>query len=315
MTVVTRKLMIDGTLAPSAVNFLNEIPEQALFHNEHRLRHPATLYRLSLEKIADAFCPVAEGYLLETDNLRRDPNAPLEMTQLLKCQVHFLRVLQEYLDELWLILKTLVDPKLAAKHGEFAEQYVIENKLPGARSFRDAVECYKSTLRIANKLKHQQCHLRAVGVWFHDSVHLGYCLEEPDANGVLGPSPEIHPDHGAFSFARDLTWHLAHVYLCSEKLVKAIARALSARGMSAPHKIANDHPKWNAVTSILRKIPMAYFPKEMEQAIAKFSFDESSQMLTVKVPFRMHLRLPHPLRVRYVFPVHPHGLSCSPPIP
>jgi hypothetical protein len=209
----------------------------------------------------------------------------------------------------------LVDPKFTTKHGEFAEQYVIENKLPGAKSFHVAIEDYKSTLRIANKLKHQQCHLRAVGVWFRDSVHLGYCLEEPDANGVLGPSPEIHPDYGAFSFARDLTWHLAHVYLCSEKLVKAIERALSVWGMSAPHKIANDDPKWNAVTTILRKIPKAYFPKEMKRPIANFSFDEYSRALTVRVQFRMYIQLPHPLRVGYVFPVHAHGLSCSPPIP
>jgi hypothetical protein len=50
----------------------------------HRLRHPAALYRLSLEKIADAFCPVAEEYILENDNLRHDPKASLDMAQLLK---------------------------------------------------------------------------------------------------------------------------------------------------------------------------------------------------------------------------------------
>jgi hypothetical protein len=42
----------------------------------------------------------------------------------------------------------------------------------------------------------------------------------------LGPSPEIHPNRGAFSFGRDLKWRFFLVYSLSKNLVTAVQRAL-----------------------------------------------------------------------------------------
>ena len=232
MTLITRSLVQNGTFAPSVVNILEQIPESALFFTAQRLRHPSSIYRLSLDKIEESFCRVVEGYLIKTEENREYSSASIHLNQLLKDLSDLLHVLQEHLDELWMILKTLIDPKSAIKTGEYNEKYVVENRLQGAKSFQDAIADYKRYLRIENKLKHQQCFLRGVAVWSRAGVHLGYCLEEPDDHGVLGPSNDIHPDQGAFSFARDLTWHLAHVYWCSEKLVKAVSRVLDSRGIA-----------------------------------------------------------------------------------
>ncbi len=210
---ITRSLSLHGTFSPAAVNVLGQIPSQALFHTRQQLRHPESIYRLSLEKVGDAFCKVAEAYLAKTETYSEaTPPNSWEITELLKHQEDFLRVLQEHLDELWLILKTLVDPTSATEGALFANQYVLANKLSGAKTFEEAIAGYKKSLRIANKLKHQQCCLRGVAVWLPGSAHLGYFLEEPDAKGHLGPSPDIHPDQGAISFARALTWHLFNIY-------------------------------------------------------------------------------------------------------
>lgn len=315
MAVITRSLARDGTFAPSAVNFLDRIPENALFNVAQRLRHPDSIYKLSLGKISGAFCQVAEEYLSKTEEYRSSGSALFQVDLLLKEQANLLRVLQEHLDELWMVLKTLVDPASAMKHGEYNDKYVIESKLPGSKSFQQAIDDYKRTLQIANKLKHQQCYLRGVAVWHPSSVHLGYCLEEIDSQGVFGPSPDIHPDQGAFSFARDLKWHLANVYLCSEKLVKAVTRALDARGMSIRAEKTGDYKEWEKVIALAAKIPPAYFPKETRKSLAGFHFDSDSQTLTVKIPEHMGLHLPHPIKAVYSFTPDRHSTTTKVPIP
>ncbi len=315
MVLVTISPEEDETFAPRALTLLEQIPQNALFNTAHRLRHPASIYRLSLEKIAAAFCLVAEEYLSKTKQNREYNSASLEINQLLKYQADYLHALQEHMDELWMILRTLVDPASAKKAGgEFNQAYVIENKLPGAKSFLDSITSYRNVLRIVNKLKHQQCYLRGVAVWSSLGVHLGYCLEEPDATGFLGPSPDIHPDSGAFSFARDLPWHLAHVYLCSEKLIKTVNAALENRGITLKAKPISS-PGWERVVSLACEIPPAIFPKENGKALARFQLDSGSRRLTIKLPHHLKIHFPEPMRARYATVLDDHNLTHKVPQP
>jgi hypothetical protein len=155
-----------------------------------------------------------------------------ELTGLLQAQENLLRFLQEHLDDCYLILKSLIDPAKAKSKSKFASQYLDTTDLPWAKSFIHATAEYKHSLDIANKLKHQQGRLRGIGVESGGLVRLGYFLEEHHGAGVIGPSREIHPNGGAFSFARDLPLRLFHVYACSEKLVRAIERAMKALNQS-----------------------------------------------------------------------------------
>jgi hypothetical protein len=315
MAIIRRSLVTDGTFSPLAANFLEQIPDDALFYVAQGLRHPDAIYRLSLDKVADAFCKVAEEYQLKTQEYRNGNSTLLQIDQLLIDQGNLLHAFQEHVDELWMILKTLVDPSSAAKHPTFNDKYVIDNKLPGAKSFQDAIADYKKLLRIANKLKHQQCYLRGVAVWFQGGVHLGYCLEEPDNQGIIGPSQEIHPDQGAFSFARDITWHLAHVYLCSEKLVAAVKKVLNTRGISIQSKACASDKKWEKVISLASQIPSAYFPKEVKKPLARFYLDDDSQLLTIKISEHLRLSFPHPLKAGYSFAGDGYSKKFKLPLP
>jgi hypothetical protein len=311
---ITRSLSSHGTFCPAAVNILGEIPSQALFHIDHQLRHPESIYRISMQKLADAFFKVAEAYLEKSEAYRGSkPPETWEITQLLKDQEDLLRVLQEHLDDLWLILKTLVDPSSVTKKPIFADKYVVGSKLPGAKSFEAAIEGYKKSLRIANKLKHQQCCLRGVAIWMSGAAHLGYFLEEPDAKGYLGPSPEIHPDRGAISFARDLRWHLFNVYLCSEKLVGAIEKVLGSRGLHLSRAGCPNDPTWEKVIALGLAVPDAYFPKEIPKH--KVSMQKDSDMLVIEFPKTLRLRFPADIRTSCSMQIDKHSRTYKVPFP
>lgn len=312
---ITRNLLSDGTYSPEAVNFLGQIPREALFYIPHQLRHPDSIYAFSLGKVGEAFSNVADAYLSKERECRGNNPTSLEMSDLLKYQENFLRAMQEHLDDCWLILKTLIDPASATKTPLFADRYVIENRLPGAKSFRDALTAYKSTLRIANKLKHQQGRLRGVAIWLPSGAHLGYFLEEPDANGTIGPSLEIHPDRGAISFARDLGWHLFNVYLCSQKLVSAVSNALEARGLDIQPRVCANDKNWERVVSLAVRIPTAYFPKELPKNVASFHRGGSGQTLTIKFPEHVRLTFPAQMQATCSTVVDGHSPSFKVPLP
>ncbi len=290
---IKRSISVSGTIQPFAVNFLDHIPSDFLFFKSHQLRHPDSIYRLSLEKLAEAFISVTTEYLAKTKEYSSECDA-FEVTELLRHQESFLRTAQEHIDDCWLILKSLIDPATARKQLIFADQYVTANKLPGAKGFQETIRDYKQTLIIANKLKHQQGRLRGVCMWL-PNPHLGYFLEAPDAYGSIGPSPEIHPDKGAFSFARDLTWHLFNVYRTSEKLVSAIKNVLGASNRGIEHNpiaASTGNDKWEEAISLAAQIPNAFFPKEIGKSIASFSYQQQEGILTIECPKHTRLILP-----------------------
>jgi len=52
----------------------------------------------------------------------------------------------------------------------------------------------------------------------------GYFIEGPAASGIIGPDPQIHPGGvTAFSFRRNLLFHLCGLYATSQSLAKALS--------------------------------------------------------------------------------------------
>ena len=159
----------------------------------------------------------------------------------------------------------------------------------------EVTQDYKTSLNIANKLKHNQARLRGVGIYPGDGVYLGYFLEEPDKDGTLGPSPEIHPDQGAFSFARDLKWRFFLVYSLAEKLVRAVERALAGlHQFSIKPGISSQaqNVAWDHLAIAVGNIPFALFPKEMSAAAASVRVTEDQRQLCIKFPDRTRVVYP-----------------------
>lgn len=60
--MIIRNVSVDGNLAPKAINFLAEIPENVLHHEHHGLRHPFSIYHVSLRRVAEALTAVFARY-------------------------------------------------------------------------------------------------------------------------------------------------------------------------------------------------------------------------------------------------------------
>jgi len=314
---IKRNLDRDGTLGPLAVSYLAGIPQQRVFFREQQLRHPASIYNLSLEKLTKAFVAVLEGYATDTTRFSVEPNGGFDLKALLEAQEHLLRCLQEHLDDCYLILKTLVNPATTRVKTIQADQYVVDSKLPGAKAFMQATADYKTSLKIANRLKHNQGRLRGFGIYPGDGVYLGYFLEEPDKAGVLGPSPEIHPDRGAFSFARDLKWRFFLVYSLSENLVKAVERALMGLHHAPLERAAPRQQQtedWNHLVTAISKIPRAIFPRELHANMATVQLTDDGRELAIKFPDRVRIVYP-PFSGRAVVSTVGDGFSTQFKVP
>jgi hypothetical protein len=312
LMIISRSLSADGNFAPSAINFLKNIPEKYLFHTQQRLRHPAAIYSFSLAKISEAFDKVVPEYLSKTSESRYGDGKQFDLSLLLAQQETLLKALQEHIDDCYLILKTLVDPSAATKNPLFTDRYVIENKLPGAKYFQRALVSVKSHLQIANKLKHQQGRLRGVAAWPPASVHFGYFMEEPDDKGVLGPSADIHPDQGAFSFSHDLPLRLWDMYVCSEKLVEAVKKALSTLYRFELVPCVASEPCWESVIGNICKLPLAIFPKERQKPVAKFVLVDQD---TLEIHFPVIENFPFSAPLRMTTSTKGDGYSTSFKVP
>jgi hypothetical protein len=95
--------------------------------------------------------------------------------------------------------------------------------------------------KVVNKIKHEQGRLRFVQAEKGGDKVSGYYVEAPFAGGTgLGPSELIHPPDGrtAFSYNRDIRYHVAELVGTSEALARAIATATPSGGAGAPTAIA-----------------------------------------------------------------------------
>jgi len=65
---IIRSILQDGNFAPVAVNYLGNIPDTMSFHEKHGLRHPFSIYHVSLRAVTEGFTQVLEEYSNELKN-------------------------------------------------------------------------------------------------------------------------------------------------------------------------------------------------------------------------------------------------------
>jgi len=275
----------DGTVAPSAVNYLGEIPSTYLYLNQHARRHPLALYNVSLHQLADHFNQLLTQYFKTYNLIDEKGDAPSEgehYAHLLDAQKGLIHSLREHVDDCYLILASLADPggvPLKAAKRRFTEHWLEAVGFPTLDSFSQSIVEYRHEYLspLVNGLKHKQCRLR--GLFFHKrmDVRLGYYLEEPDADGVPGPSLGVHKDgNSAFSFARDILFNLYYVYYISEMLVEAVKGALHQYHSFSLEfrKAESENERWLDLLRQASRIRPSVFPDEVEKPFPYFTFTE-----------------------------------------
>jgi hypothetical protein len=186
-----------GNLYPSGYNCLRSLPDCALHHSDHGLRHPLGIYSLSFGRVVRAFKMVLdendEIYQTPTDSSGR---CNFETTALLTAQRELLDALMAHIDDCYQILKALypANRNEARKPALFAHQWLSQAKHPTVEFFKDQINPYRETFApIDNKMKHEHGRLRSI-VMRHpallDVPHIriaGYFVEGVDSHQTLGP--------------------------------------------------------------------------------------------------------------------------------
>lgn len=265
----------------SAKLVLHSDIEKFLNHQSLR-KHPLARYNTSYSTVMMRF----EKTIDELALISKDTSFLSDWaSQLLECQQHLLYSIMEYLDDCWAILKS----------------FSSSDELKG--DYRKRVDTYHSHIsRIVNHIKHEQGRLRAI-IFFNDySVLPGYFVENVVDETTLGPHNSIHRGNTAFSFARDLRYHLFNFYKVGEELGDTIWKIVGSGVESQLMEIDSPNPQQLfKVTRFISELPLLFYPDEIAKPVPSIGFSESDSGeiitltypdKTVKVP-----KLPKPMKV------------------
>lgn len=268
-THLIRSIEFHGNLAPVALDYLGNIPDNLLYHRQHRLRHPWSLYKISLDQVFTGFDDVVERYA-RIGEFVGTPDENRQFELLMSSYKNLLYVLREHIDDCYLVLKTLVPPDNAKPTG-FQTHFLKKAGFQELEPFEKAIEWYlrKHLAPLVNNLKHHQGRLR--WLYFHRSGDFrpGYFLEQIGDDGAVGPSQTIHKGNTAFSFCKDIKLHLYAVYYISEKVVDAVSTAIgrcSGAALNASNRVKAD--EFRQTLASIAEIELNVFPNEVEESCA-----------------------------------------------
>lgn len=330
---IVRSVEQDGTIAPSALNYLGEIPKQYLYLNHYARRHPLGIYNVSLEQLEKDFDKLLAEYFESLKFLRgnvhidgtliRD-NLNEGYSDLLEAQKNLIHSLRSHIDDCYSVLASLVDaanqPNKAANI-IFTDRWLKAINFPSLGGFNASISFYKNDYLapLVNGLKHRQSRLRGLFFYKYGHVRLGYFLEEPDVDGIAGPSPNVHKDrNSAFSFGRDIIFNIYHVYFISEMLVDAVKSALHHYHSYSlnPEKSESRNEKW---LNILRKasaIHSSAFPDEIERSFACLTFSGQGKQSSSVLRYPVLMFPPRfPRGMRIMSTIHLDGVGLSYKLP
>ncbi len=285
-TELTRSLKVNGNLAPVALDYLGSIPDSLLYHRQHCLRHPWSLYKISLNQVFTAFEDVLERY----PTIRQFVGTPDENRQfelLMNSYKSLLYTLREHIDDCYLVFKSLVPPQIA-EPTRFQAEFLRKAGFQQLQTFENSIEWYlrRHLGPLVNNLKHHQGRLR--WLYFHrpDDFRPGYFLEQIGDDGAVGPSQTIHRGNTAFSFCKDIKLHLYAVYYISLRLVDAVTKAIarcSGTTLTPSNRIKADEFKQTLVS--VARIELNVFPNEIQEPCALVSLTGNDRDTSLRLSY------------------------------
>jgi hypothetical protein len=274
--LITRNSADPTGLEPGAVATLLSVADQPSFHTENGFRPAIGIYNLSMYQVWKRFPPVldalkfvlgAKPYLDTDDNTWLEP--------LLTHHEALLYSLMEHIEDCQNIVRGYF-PKSDKK----ASKKAVE-------TFTRCIHEYRNYVApIVNGIKHNQLRLHAVVYYSDNAAVVGYFVLGPDEKGALGPAAAVHGTGGeAYSFAWDLRFHFAQVYLVAHHLTNAIC-AIRDCGSTTTY---SDQPTNAQILTIAERIshlPQWVFPNELGAAFPNVATatTEDGTTLTIEYP-------------------------------
>lgn len=296
-----------GNLYPEVYNWLRHIPNTCLFHVDYKDRHPFSRYSNSLQKIMESYIKVLDE--IENVNaalLNPDGQIVYNWNKLSKAQEELLFSLLSHFDDCYHILKSIHPPILSGTE-VFADKWLKQVAHPTFSDFKSETSIYRDPFsEIINKIKHngdKLCSLVITSInkplsitgkniniiYLHENVRIpGYYLEGMQADGVLGPHPDIHPGNTAISFNYDLRYHFANIYRVSKSLKKAVSngiKRLHGVTLTYPRKLEKPPRKgqWEQVAERISHLSMLFYENEYRKNIPEINFLKTSKGSEVQI--------------------------------
>ncbi len=257
---------------PRAIRVLENLHGAPTYQEAHGLRHPLAAYRVSLSTVAQRLLAVLNELMIPSA-IGQVPTAitPPNEEHLLEATDHMLDGLMEHMDVCRSIVRCLFSPD-DVRFRKASSKY------------RQSVETYRNHIgSVDNYIKHNQGRLRLVSfTWRGGSCH-GYYVEGPIGSGV-GPAEEIHgPEGTAFSFNRDVRFHVCNIFGVSDRLAAAICSAdPRIDAAHSPAKVGDSSSDLTRVLGLAAGLPAVFFPDEVKKAVPLVQID--ANVLTIEYP-------------------------------
>jgi hypothetical protein len=293
-----------GGLNPEALETLSSEFKIPLYHLDYQLRHPFGIYNVSANRIMSEFEEVTneltntKQYDFRSNKLDPDwdKNLLLHLEKLLYA-------LMEHIDDCENIIKCF---------------YPIGTKLAqevNFRAYQSAINLYRTHIgKVVNHLKHNQGRLRSFGMLDNDIVHLGYFVEGLSSDGSLGPAPKIHKRGStAFSYARDIRYHLYSLYYVSQKLTQTLEAISTPDKNKVMYKIGDNNIDLEKILYGVINLPFVVFPDELQKDFPSVTLERHQGQLRLtlssnKRPIGLHSGSPP---IKYVAFYMGDGVSRS----
>jgi len=268
--------------SPYAVEKLSSHFSQPLFYQEHNLRHPLGVYNLSLGKIFLRFKDVLRE-LAPVLQLTQNQDSNFDDSNLLTHTERLLYALMEHMDDCENILKSFYP-----KGEDLKKQTAFTNFQKASRDYSNHIG------KVVNYLKHQNGRLRSITFFNEHGNCAGYFVEGVGEDGSIGPAPIIHSGgNTAFSYSRDLRFHLYYLYFVSKSLCDSIDLIRKSENDLDSAIKTNAKDIFDVIT-LIQALPLTVFPDEYEKEFPKIAFENSQDGSLVLI-----LQMKH----------YPHGLK------
>jgi len=236
-----------------ATRVLEQIPPgHTSRHDSLGLRHPLGLYNSSVATLSQRLTRATRLLALVINPEAASADVvQADKEDLLDAYEALLHALMHHMEDCVGVMKGFTRDDAA-----FAKENAV-------KKYGQAVRQYRSHMgKVVNRIKHAQGRLRLLTVRLGPSQFGGYFVDRGLPGGGVGPDPDIHKGGlTAFSFNRDLRYHVCQIVFTSEELAVAIERLTGVSRNGAPPA---RQPLGSAVADVA-SLPETYFPDEYEK--------------------------------------------------
>ncbi|WP_334016681.1 hypothetical protein [Burkholderia gladioli] len=275
------------------------------------MKHPLTIYQLSLDRIAAAWLrifPLLDRMETEVALGR----STTDRDEILEAYEALVSRLNEHVDACEEALRSL-RPPIPGKIHKFHWQFLDATGLPGWGAFKDEIlKKYRDPLvgMLVNEIKHASGHLTLCNAQTVDGPVVGFFLNGAFPGGAIGPNKKLHQPFGsmltAFSFRRDMMMHFWWVYQIGEAVAKCVEQTIETDQLKKVGEVkpANASPDWSRLVEKCAGLKGAFFPDENAKARPIIVVPKDAASISIKLaPPRVSGRS-RPMNVRIEMAVH-----------